>query len=271
LPNLCSHPANLSAALSRLKSLHCDADGVTEVVAVGERAIPVLKTILFERESSGLYQVRCRTAEALGLLGGFDVLEQFLRERGPAEDPVERLGDDVVISSAARALARRRDDRTFVLLFELAGRRPLNGLIAALASFRRPESIPILIEALGEDEVRPTAESAIVSYGSAAASLLLEAADSPTSDNPSESQLRKLRSVISLLGDIKLEPAGVDRIRQHMASVDKQVSLLACRAALRSGSEEARSDARARLLDLRSRVSWLERLQVDQYLASVAK
>jgi len=46
-----------------------------------------------------------------------------------------------------------------------------------------------------------------------------------------------------------------------------QVSLLACRIALRSESERVRSEARARLRSLRQCAPWLERLQIDQYLA----
>lgn len=135
---------NLAAALSKLGALDRDAEGVQEVVAVGEGAIPALKDFLFRREPSGLYQVRCRAVEALGQLGAFDVLKEFLRDRGAAADPVERLGDDVVISSAARWLAWSKDRNTFAFLLELAARRPLNGIIAALASYRRRDAIPVL-------------------------------------------------------------------------------------------------------------------------------
>jgi hypothetical protein len=217
LPDPSSHPESLSVALSKLKSLHRDADGVADVVAIGECAIPALKIILLERESSGLYQVRCRAVEALGLLGAFDVLAEFLRERKPADDPVERLGDDVVISSAARAIALRKDERTFSLLYELAPRRQLNGLIAALASFRRLEAIPVLIGALGEDEVRLAAKTALVSFGWVTRPFLLEAADQLNSiDDLSESQLRKFQSILSLLGDIDLDSADVELLRPFM-------------------------------------------------------
>jgi hypothetical protein len=77
------------------------------------------------------HQVRYRAVEALGLLGVFGVLEGFLR-KPQAGDPVERLGDDAVISAAARAIARRKDENTFVLLCELAMRHPLKGVITAL-------------------------------------------------------------------------------------------------------------------------------------------
>ena len=262
----------LATALSKLVALDRDGEGVQEVLAVGEGAIPGLRDILFRRERSGLYQVRCRAVEALGQLGAFEVLKEFLREREAAADPVERLGDDVVISAAARWLAWSKDRGTFSFLFQLARRRPLSGTISALASFRRPEAIPILVGALGEDELRLTAERAILSYGSAARSVLLDAADHfRSSSDPSETDLRHLRSVLSLLGEIRLKPADVDRIGPFMASTDSQVCLFACRAVFRSGKDRVRSEARARLLELRSQGSWLERLQVDHILGQAAE
>lgn len=82
---------SLAAALLKIEALHNDAQGIGEMVALGTPAVPVLRDLLFQRESSGLHQVRCRAAEALGLLGAFDVLERFLR-RPRRGDPVERLG-----------------------------------------------------------------------------------------------------------------------------------------------------------------------------------
>lgn len=269
--SLCNHPVGLSVALSRLRSLHCDADGVADVVAIGECAIPALKAMLFEREPSGLYQVRCRAAEALGLLGAFDVLEEFLREWKSAADPVERLGDDVVASRAARAISQRQDIKTFALLSELTSRRPLAGLVSALASFRRPEAIPTLIDALGEDETRLAAETGLTCFGEAARPLLLSAADRfKVSHDLSESQMRKCRSILRLLGEIKLDGDEEGRLRPFMTSADVQVSALACRIALRSGSQNIRVDARSRLTDLRTQVPWLEHQEIDQYLASTS-
>lgn len=258
----------LAAALSKMTALHNGAEGIAEVVAVGAPAVPALRDILFEREPSGLFQVRCRAAEALGRLGAFDVLEEFLRKPRHG-DAVERLGDDVAISAAARAIARQKDNKTFELLCELARTHPLGGLIAALASFRRPEAIPILISALNEDEVRQTAELALLSFGPGARPFLLDALDRFKFENElSESLLRKYRSMLLLLGETKLDSDDIARLRPFMANPDLQISLLACGVALRSGSERDRSEAREQLGCLRERVPWLERLQIDQYLGS---
>jgi HEAT repeat protein len=262
------HRLSLAAALSKITALHNGAEGVAEIVAVGVPAVPALRDMLFRREPSGLHQVRCRVAEALGLLGAVDVLEEFLR-RPRRGDAVERLGDDVVVSAAARAIARRKDNKTFKLLCELARTHPLNGLISALASFRQPSTIPILIRALDEDEVRQTAQAALASFGPDARPFLLDAIDRFKFTNaPSESQLRKCRSLLLLVGEARLNSDDIERVRSFTANPDPQVSLLACRIALCSESERARSEAREQLGYLRERVPWLERLQIDQYLAS---
>ena len=113
------------------------------------------------------------------------------------------------------------------------------------------------------------AEGALLSYGSGAGSPLLEAADRLKSVNDiSKSELRKCRSILLLLGDVTLKPADADRLRCFTTNLDRQVSLLACRAVWRSGSQNARSAARAKLQDLRSSASWLERLQIDKCLSS---
>lgn len=263
-----NRPLSLAAALSELTALHSDTEGIAEIAAVGTAAVSALRDILFQREPSGLYQVRCRAAQALGLLGAFDVLEEFLR-RPRRSDPVERLGDDVVVSAVARAIARRNDETTFALLCELARAHPLNGVISAVATFRRSEAIPILVGALDEDEVRQTVEAALASFGDDARPFLLDAVDQLRFEKElSESRLRRYRSLLLLLGRGRPTPEEIDRLRPLMTHAHLQISLLACLIALRSDLKPARSEARARLRDLRQRVPWLEQLQIDQYLAS---
>lgn len=117
--------------------------------------------MLFERDPSDLFEVRCRAAYALAALGAHKVLLEFLRLPHDASDPVERLGDDAVINAAARAVAKWREEHIFRLLLALAKRRILPGVIAALGSFSRPEAIPCLVDALAEDECRPAAEATL--------------------------------------------------------------------------------------------------------------
>jgi hypothetical protein len=148
----------VASAIERLKSLHDGDSAFSEVVSFGAQAVPALRALLLQREPSGLYVVRCRVVEALAALKSFNTLAEFLRLDREIEDPAERLGEEAVISAAARSIAHLREDWVFELLFNLARRRCLAGAVAGLGAFKRPESIPWLVRALAEDEARPTAE-----------------------------------------------------------------------------------------------------------------
>ena len=134
--------SDMQRALDRLKSLHDGDLGVLDVVACGRRAIPLLRSLLLEGASSGVYHPRCRAVEALAALGAYDVLIEFLSAPREVADPVNRTGEEAVISAAARALADNREERVLPLLLELAKRQPLEGVIDALGSFRCAQAIP---------------------------------------------------------------------------------------------------------------------------------
>ena len=139
-----------------------------DVVSFGVEAVPELRNLLFQREPSGLYLVRRRAVEALAALKSFDTLGEFLRLDREIDDPVERLGEEVVVSTAARLIAQLREEWVFQLLLGLAKRRGLSGVLAGLGAFKRPESIPCLVRALTEEDLRPTAEGVLRSFGRAA-------------------------------------------------------------------------------------------------------
>jgi len=101
--------------------------------------------LLFEREPSGLYEVRRRAVDALSALGAHDVLMDFLRTYHDVTDPIERLGEDAVINAVALALAPAQEPSVFRLLLSILRRRKLAGVVEAGGAFRRPEAIPYLV------------------------------------------------------------------------------------------------------------------------------
>jgi hypothetical protein len=179
--------------VQRLKSLYDGDRVVNEVVGMGRRAIPALRAAW--RDPTGLFHIRRNVVDALVALEAYHVLAEFLRFDRRIEDPVERLGEEAVINAAARGLSCCKEEWVYELLFELAKRRRLSGVICALGSFRRPETVPLLIEALGEDEVRLTAEAIIIAIGHPSRSALVDSANcrDPSSHNESESSLRRRR------------------------------------------------------------------------------
>lgn len=196
---------DLKQAINRLRSLHDGDLGVVEIVACGPPAIPHLRSLLFEREPSGLFETRCRVVQALAALNAGHMLIEFLTTPHESADPVERLGDDAVVNAAARAVTKYRDESVFQLLLSLAKRRPLPGVIAALGSFGRYETIPYLVDALAEDECRSIAEAALEKLGPAARHALITAVSEASSPQESESpsRIRQRQSALGLL--VKME------------------------------------------------------------------
>jgi hypothetical protein len=257
----------LARAMERLESIGDGAQSVVDLVHFGGSALPPLRSLLLRREKSGLHQARCRATDALVALKGYDILDEFLRLERPINDPVERLGEETVISAAARALARRRDERTFKLLDSLARRRSLTGVLVALGSFKRVESIPVFIRALSEDEVRLTAEAVLRNFGSRARQHLLAAVCGPDGGiPPSESDHRKRRSVLGLLGELRIRRSDWPRLKPFLRSDDLETAILAAGLGLKIGDPHERKEADIVLRELRLRTDSLRRLQIDQYL-----
>jgi hypothetical protein len=193
---------NLAHAMARLTSLHDGETGVSEVVAFGKAAVPALRSLLFQRDPSGLFQVRCRAAEALAALRAYDVLVEFLNDHEASADPIERLGVDAVINAAAQGLKGLHDERVFRLLLRLAQRPALTGVIDALGAYYRAEAIPALIAALEDDASRGAAETALMKLGRPARTALIISAQQrrPSPECESESSRRRRRSALKLLG-----------------------------------------------------------------------
>lgn len=277
MPSLCvslqpdhqSVRPRITCAIEHLKSLHDGESGFSEVVRLGPDAVPSLRALLFEREPSGLPHARVRAAEALAALKAFDVLAEFLLSRQPISDPVERLGEETVVSAAGRLVARLRKDWVYDLLADLAGQRPLRGVLMGLGSFFRKESIPIFINALIEDEARLTAEAILRGFGKVARKALLAAAldegDNPRSE--SESHLRKRRSALALLLETGLPRGYWPRVRSLIDDHDHQIALLACRACLNCGTATDMTRMPARLSELQLTAGWFDRGHIQELLS----
>jgi hypothetical protein len=260
---------NVEQAIAKLKSF-ADGDlGVAEVITCGEKAIPALRKILFEREPSGLFQPRCRAIEALAGLGAHNVLIEFLQADRKIADPIEHLGEDAVINAAALALANVRGQQVFELLLRLAQRPALTGVIGALGAFRRTEAIPVLVDALEEDASRHTAETALWKLGQKARAALLRTVDLklPSGERESESSVRRRRSALKLLAELDGSRAAWSRLRHLMWDNDAKLAAYACEIGLARAPTAERTDAVRRLIELLARVEdWVLRDEIETYL-----
>jgi PBS lyase HEAT-like repeat len=263
-------PQHVDQAIAKLKSFHGGDRGVLDAIACGERAVPALRTILFEREPSGLYQTRCRAVEALSAIGADDVLIKFLEAGDGSDDPIERLGEDAVINAAALALANTSDRHVFELLLRLAHRPALTGVIGALGAFENAAAIPALIDALDEDASRLTAEAALRKLGRSARPALIYAVDRkvPSGDRESESSARRRRSALRLLMEIDGSSQAWRDTRHLLHDKDAKVAAIACEIGVARGSASERAQAVRRLIDLLSQEDWLLREQIESNLVA---
>ncbi|HTV31963.1 MAG TPA: hypothetical protein VME69_02515 [Methylocella sp.] len=260
--------ACLAQAIEKLKSLHYGDQGLLETVTHGWRAVPPLRALLYKREPSGIFQPRCRVVQALVILKAYDVLAEFLATPREAADPVERIGDEVVINRAARALGGLHELHAFELLMWLAETNPLPGVMAALGGSGRVEAIPYLVAALAEDESRLAAETSLRNFGLLAHQALAVAACRSSDEAPeSESRLRQRRSALGLLSETGVRPELWPVLRKLMQDRDTKISVLACKICLKSASEPERRGSVLRLRSLLRAADFLLKEEIESCLA----
>lgn len=257
--------------MERLRTLNDDG-ALSAVVGHQPPLIEPLRAMLFEREPSGIYQPRCRAATALGMLGAYPVLLEFLAALRTIDDPVEQSGEDAAVNAAAKALAASGSEDAFERLRQIAGEHPhLIGVVEALGSYQRPEAIPELVGALVEDGSRPAAEQALVAISDPAIPALVEAALARPSDGELEYSIpaRKRRSALKTLIEIGAPQQVWKRLRPLMADPDKWISTFACQLALRLGSWKDQEEALERLEAMRRTADIWLLFHIDDLLETV--
>jgi HEAT repeat protein len=266
---LCNCEAQLADLDRRLRSLHEGDVAVIEAIALGADAVPVLRKLLFERDRAGIFQTRTRAVQALGALNAIDVLKEFVAGWQPAADPVERLGDEAVLSAAARTLGATHDEQVFSLLSAIACMHRVPGVIEALAHFKRVESIPILIEALTDDCASAAAEQGLRSLGKEALPALLDTASYMTigaSGRETLSSTRRRRRALSVLLELGASREACIRIRGLANDADDEIAALACRIGIAFGEHAQQRECAWRLVELLHRVGWPLRREIEDCL-----
>lgn len=238
--------------VDRLDSLKDGEHILAALAACGTCAVEPLRRFLLHGKPSGVFQPRQRAVEALAELGAKDVLIEYLAAEKHISDPVDRYGEEAVRNTAARLLARWRDEDVVDILLSLLRGKPMPGVIDAVGEFRRTEAIPELIGALGDDVARVPAEAALRKVGEAARGALLDAASTPAPSGASEtpSSLLRRRSALRLLADLALSREDRRRLAAMMRHPDPELAARACRVALHGAEERRRHVAVRRLLEV---------------------
>jgi hypothetical protein len=251
-----------------LESLHEGELGVAMLVACGNRAIGPLRELLLYGKPSSIAEPRQRAVRALADLGAQDVLLEYLRAPKHIGDPAIRLGEEAVENTAARALARWPTEDVFVELLYLAARRPLTGVLETLAAFRRPETIPHFVSALGDDLAHRTAEDALRALGEEAWPALIDAVRTPDPSRPLEtptSRLRRTRAV-RLLAEAGLRPEHWPALEALLHEPDHQLAAAVCRIALQIAPERVHARAVQRLFEALDFADWFAKAEIEDTL-----
>jgi hypothetical protein len=262
---------SLADLARKLRSLRDGDLAVVEAVAVGVRAIPTLREVLFEKDVAGVFEPRRRAVQALAALGAYDVLREFVASWRPTADPIRRMGDEAALSAAARALAGARDEQAFQVLFQAARRHPASGVIEALGEYRRIELIPILDAALGDDLLHAAAQDALRKLGRHAIPALVEIAAGSGRDRFSSeafSEIRRRRSSLALLLELD---AGADtwgKLNHLIDDPDDEVAILACRLGMTVADDAGKRACARRLVALLARAPWFFRAEIEDCLSA---
>ncbi len=263
-------PDELELATCHLTSLSDGDRGVLEVMRIGQRAVPRLRTLLFQREPSGLFQPRCRVIEALAALHARAVLAEFLQADRHIADPVERAGEEAVINAAARAVRDSLDETLFQRLLLLAETRKLAGPIEVIGQTRRIEGVSCLIAALGDDLARPVAEEALRKFGAAAATALINATNMGVEADDTSARRRR-RAAMRLLNEIDPPPATTENLRDRWrGEPDIEIAVLGCRMALRQGGTPECKKAVQQLIRMLGVADWRTGREIRNLLSQSA-
>lgn len=270
-PESAWHDLSDAEVAELVRSLDSLADGprAAELLAAcGERAVAPLRAFLMEGRPRGVFQPRQWAVVTLAALGAKDALMEYLASERSIPDPVDSYGEEAVVNTAARLLARWRDDEAYAVLLALLRRKATPGVIDAVGEFRRAEAIPVFITALGDSIARTFAENALRKAGVLARPALLEAALRPAPSARREAPTSRIRrrGALRLLAELGLSADAWGRIAPLMRSRDQEIAARACRLILDSPDESERQGAARRLVRLLTKASCFLQFEIEDWL-----
>jgi len=239
------------------------------LIGCGPRTIPFLRSFLLTGRPRGIYQPRQLAVETLAQLGAKNVLLEYLSNPPEIKDAVVRMGEDAVRSTAARELGRWQTEDVFLGLTAAGTDHLLPGIVESLGKFRRLETLPYLLWALGDGICRSYAEEAIRDMGETARPALLEAALTriPSSEEENSSSLQRRRWVLRILSDWQVPREDWEKLEGLLDEKDPDIVITAARIALEAASELEKWRAVRRMIEMLPAASWFLRTEARTALA----
>lgn len=259
----------IEAEVKGLESLQDGSMAAAALIGCGARAIPFLRSFLLNGRPRGIYQPRQLAVETLAQLGAKDVLLEYLSRPVVIRDAVVRMGEDAVRSTAARELGRWQSEEVFKCLTAAGIDHLLPGIVESLGKFRRTETLPYLLWALGDSICRSSAEEAIRNMGVEAWPVLLDAATArtPTPEEENPSSLQRRRWVLRILADARLPTSCWDKLRDLLDEKDPEIVVTVARIALETAPEPERWRGVRRIIETLPAADWFLRTEARAALA----
>jgi hypothetical protein len=259
--------------INKIDSLIEGKAAAARLVQYGVSAIEPLRKFLLDGRPSKIFQPRLLVVNALTYLDAKEVLREYLLQERNFSDPQDRFGEEAVQSAAARAFCKWPDEATFQFLLQLSERRMLQGLIEALAEFRRPETIPYFEQALEDDFYRQAAEAAFQKLGRMARDALVAAAVTPHPDASTEtpSSLQRRRSATMLLSKIGAVEDNWSTLRPLIAQPDEQLIVNVSKIGITLASAKDKKLIARRLAQIKSWAPWYLKKEIDDLLAELPR
>lgn len=259
----------IDSLVKGLESLQGGPMTAAALVGCGPRAIPPLRSFLLQGRPRGIFQPRQLAVETLAQLGAKDVLLEYLNTPVMIKDAVARQGEDAVRSTAARELARWQTEDIFECLQRVGLEHLLPGVVEALGTFGRTETMPYFLWALGDGVCRSYAEEAIRGLGEAARPLLMDAASarSPSAEEESPASVQRRRWVLRILSDLKIPENDWARLRELLEEDDPEIAITTARIALAIAPPHDKSRGIHRLIEMLPCAGWFLRTEARAALA----
>lgn len=260
------HPGILEA-IRELGSLVNGEEAVERIVSFAQLAIPHLEDLLLDCPPRTIALPRCRAVRALAELGAYPVLIRYFKRYVRPSDPAVLFAEDAVRSAAAQALALVHTDEIYNVLLEAAKLRATSGLVQALASFRRPESVPLLFDLLEDDLCRADAITALQQVPEAAqpyAILFLRGCTG--AQQAGSCTLRRRRSALQLLAEFGIANSDWPEIRTYLHDEDLDCVISAARIGFSAAPGYATEEIVETLIEASSRMNWAQEMETVELL-----
>lgn len=257
----------IDEAIKDLESLLDGEAAVERIILLGQRTIPYLEHFLLDSPPRTVSIARCRAVRALGELGAYKSLMQYFERRQQPADSAVLFAEDAVRSTVAQKLAQVHTDEVYAVLLKATMQRATCGLVQALGSFRRPESVPLLFELLEDDLCRTDAIRELERVPEAAqpyAVLLLRGCTS----TPIQSSLasRRRRSTLQLLSKFGITARDWAEVAAYLRDEDLDCVIAAAHIGFAAAPVSAREQIIGALIDSSARMNWAQEMETIELL-----